>query len=212
MAANKEVPVFIETLEEAIGILDESGIHYAIGGGLAARAYGRRRLTKDIDVFVKRADAGRTLEAFAEAGFRTERTDPDWLYKAVKRDVLVDIIFRSAGGIYIDDRTIERAGETTIGGHTIKVLPPEDLLVMKIMAARADVPRHWRDAMAVLHGAHLDWHYLLDRARVGPKRVLSILLFGDSEGVNVPEWVMAELAGMIAKEGGYDLKGLQKAA
>jgi predicted nucleotidyltransferase len=212
VAAKKGIPVFVETLEEAIAVLEESGIPYAIGGGLAARAYGRRRLTKDIDVFVKRPDATRALEAFAEAGFRTERTDPDWLYKEFKRDVLVDIIFRSAGGIFIDDRTIERAEETTIGGHKIKVLPPEDLLVMKIMAARADVPRHWRDAMAVLHGARMDWGYLLDRARVGPKRVMSILLFGESEGVNVPEWVMAELADMIGKEGGYDVRGLKKAS
>jgi len=189
----RNIPPFVETLDEAIAVLEKSGIPYVIGGGLAARAYGRRRLTKDIDVFVTPEDAEKALHAFAKAGFRTERTDPDWLYKAFKRDILVDIIFRSSGGIYIDQRTLERARETTIGGHKIKVLPPEDLLVMKIMAIRPEVPRHWRDALAVLQGARLDWNYLLERARVGPRRVLSVLLFAQTEGIPVPEWIVQRL-------------------
>ncbi|MGQ9677412.1 MAG: nucleotidyl transferase AbiEii/AbiGii toxin family protein [Chloroflexota bacterium] len=193
MSRQGSVPAFIETLEEAISVLQNAGIPYVIGGGLAARAYGRRRLTKDIDIFVKREDAERSLDALAEAGFRTERTDPDWLLKAFKRGILVDIIFRSSGNVFIDDRTLGRAGEISIGGHRVKVLPPEDLLVMKTMAMRPDVPRHWRDAIAVLRGARLDWDYLLERARVGPDRILGVLLLAKSEGVAVPEWVIRRL-------------------
>lgn len=193
----RSVPAFVETLEEAVSVLEKAGIPYVIGGGLAARAYGRRRLTKDIDIFVKREDAERSLHALAEAGFRTERTDPDWLLKAFKRGVLVDIIFRSSGDIYIDDRTLARAGEISIGGHRVKVLPPEDLLVMKTMAMRPHVPRHWRDAMAVLRGAKLDWNYLLERAEVGKDRILGVLLLAQSEGVAVPEWVIRRLVSSL---------------
>ncbi len=189
----RAAPPFVETLEEAISVLVKAGIPYVVGGGLAARAYGRRRLTKDIDVFVTPEDAEKALGAFAEAGFRTERTDPDWLYKAFKRDILVDIIFKSSGGIYIDERTLNRAVETAVGGYEIRVLPPEDLLVMKTMAMHPNVPRHWRDAMAVLCGAHLDWDYLLERARVGPGRVLAVLLLAGSEGIAVPDWVIRRL-------------------
>ena len=189
-----ELPRFVRTLAEASEILDRAGIPYVIGGGLAARAYGRRRLTKDIDVFVRPADADRALRAYAEAGFRTERTDPDWLYKAFRRDVMVDIIFRSSGGIRIDDEALQRATEMTVGGHRIKVLAPEDLLVMKIMAISSDVPRHWLDAMAILQGARIDWSYLLKRANVGPKRVMAMLLFAQTEGVDVPPWVIERLS------------------
>jgi predicted nucleotidyltransferase len=187
-------PPFVAVLEESITILNNARIPYVVGGGLAARAYGRRRMTKDIDIFVHRDNADRAIRALADAGFRTERTNPDWLYKAFKQDILVDIIFRSSGDIYIDPETIRRAGEVSVGGYRIRVLPPEDLLVMKIMTISPDTPRHWRDAMAVLRGARIDWPYLLRKAQIGPKRVLGILLFAQTEGVDVPDWVIQQLS------------------
>src|SRR5512141_2835005 len=88
-------PMLFEVFKQGAMALDRGHVPYVVGGGIAVWAYGRKRWTKDIDLFVKPEDAGRALDALAVAGFRTEMTDPIWLYKAFKRDVLVDIIFRS---------------------------------------------------------------------------------------------------------------------
>lgn len=51
----------------------------------------------------------RALHALEQAGFATEERDPRWLFKGWKYDVLVDVIFRSWGDVYLDDEMLERA-------------------------------------------------------------------------------------------------------
>src|SRR5262245_55263739 len=77
---------FHEVLDEALQVLDRSGIPYLLMGGIAATALAGHRDTHDIDVFVKPAQGENALRAFEEAGFRTEKTDPGWLYKAFKHN------------------------------------------------------------------------------------------------------------------------------
>src|SRR5690606_19264521 len=86
------------TLFSALDALEKSKASYAIIGGIAASSLGRPRSTQDIDIFVRPEDADAILEVLKLAGFRTEQTNPTWLFKAFKEDVPVDIIFRSEGG------------------------------------------------------------------------------------------------------------------
>ncbi|MHB9092218.1 MAG: nucleotidyltransferase, partial [Chloroflexota bacterium] len=127
-------PMLFEVFKQGAMALDQGHVPYVVGGGIAVWAYGRRRWTKDIDLFVKPEDAGRALDALATAGFRTEMTDPIWLYKAFKRDVLVDIIFRSKADIFLDDEGIARSVEREVGGlgYTFRFMAPEDLVIRKI--------------------------------------------------------------------------------
>jgi hypothetical protein len=53
---------------------------------------------------------------FRQAGFTTEETDPVWIYKAFKDDVMVDVIFMVMGGIYLDDQMLARSIERDYEG------------------------------------------------------------------------------------------------
>jgi hypothetical protein len=54
-------------------------------------------------------DANPALDALASAGFRTERINPHWLYKAFARDVLIDLLFKVRGDIYLDPEMLQRS-------------------------------------------------------------------------------------------------------
>src|SRR4051794_31111108 len=93
---------FNSVLGDVVAGLQESSVRYAFIGGIASGGLGRPRSTHDIDLFVPPEDAELTLRALARRGFKTEKTDPTWLYKAYKDNILVDVIFKSKGEIYLD--------------------------------------------------------------------------------------------------------------
>ena len=111
---------FSRILGEATCALSEANIPYVVIGGIASTVLGRPRWTHDLDLFLRHEDALPALEVLGEAGFSTQRTDPYWLYKAVKDGVLVDIIFRSTGDIYLDDEMLQRATMEDVRGQDRK--------------------------------------------------------------------------------------------
>lgn len=182
------------TLAETVASLREADVEFVLIGGLSTAAFARPRITDDIDVFVRPDTARRALEALAAAGFRTEVSDPHWIYKAYKHGVLVDVIFRSTGDLYVDDEMLRRADEQEHLEVKVPLVSPEDLLVIKAVAASEDCPHHWHDALAVIARCRLDWEYLLRRARQsGPRRVLSLLLYAESNDLAVPAEVIEDL-------------------
>jgi predicted nucleotidyltransferase len=188
---------FLAVLRETVDALEEHDIPHLLMGGLAVAAIGRPRWTHDIDVFLRPDDAKRALGVLADVGYTPEERDPLWLFKAVKEGVLVDLIFRSTGHLYLEDEMLARAVETTFKGERIRVLPPEDLIVIKAAAQSEDSGYHWFDALAVLSGNTLDWSYLVSRARRAVRRVLSFLVFAESSDAAVPGWVIKELVGEV---------------
>jgi hypothetical protein len=68
-----------------------------------------------------------------------------------------------------------------------------------------DTPRHWYDALGILANAtseEIDWDYLLFRARQGPRRVLSLLLYAQSCDLVVPTGVVSALYEQITGSDG----------
>ena len=192
---------FVAVLGETVDALEQKGIPHLFMGGVSSATYGRPRWTHDIDVFVRPEDAGLALEALAAAGFRTEQTFPDWLYKAFKHQVLVDVIFKSTGGILLDDEMLARATEESYKGQRVKVMPPEDLLVVKAVVHDEHMPRHWHDALALVARCDLDWEYLVRRARRhGARRVLSLLLYAQSNDLVVPNGPLRALFDSIVAD------------
>jgi predicted nucleotidyltransferase len=184
---------FARVLGEAVAALDGRKIVYALMGGIASTGLGRPRWTHDIDVFVRPGEAEAALEALGASGFKTERTDPTWLFKAFKEDVLVDIIFHSTGGFYYEEEMIARSVERDFKGHRVRLIAPEDLLIIKAAVHDERGPRHWHDALGVLAVSDLDWDYLLKRARQAPRRVLSLLVYAHSLDMAVPNAVVRKL-------------------
>ena len=179
--------VVTRVLAHAVEALDAKGVPYLVMGGLAAAAYARPRTTEDIDLFVKPEDATHALAALAAAGCEVEETDPMWLYKAWMDGVLIDVIFRSSGEIYLDEDMVERAVERDIRGTRTRVISAEDFLVIKAVATTEQGSHHWYDALGIIARHPIDWAYLVERARqAGPRRVLSLLLYAESNDMAVP--------------------------
>ncbi len=184
---------FNEVLGETVEAMEESGIRYMFIGGIASGGLGRPRSTHDIDLFVIPEEAELALRALAKKGFKTEKTDPSWLYKGFKKNILVDIIFKSKGEIYLDAEMYQRMITAEFHGKRLRLVAPEDLLIIKAVAHSELTPGHWHDAIALLSYANIDWHYLIRRARRAPRRILSLLLYAQSNDIWVPNYVVHEL-------------------
>ncbi len=198
--------IFVRVLRQVVDLLKAANIPFLIAGGLAAKTYGKRRTTHDIDLFVRPADARRALDVLSQAGFETEVTFPEWLYKAFKHDVMIDIIFRSEGNITVDDEILHRARSMEYRGRTLPVVPPEVLMLMKVFALRDTHAanthwRHWRDAISVMRNVPLDWEFLYRKAlRLGPRTVLGFLLLAEVEGVQADHETVAKLSQVVGAD------------
>ena len=184
---------FTNVLRDAVAAVSQAGYPFLVLGGLASALVGRPRWTHDIDFLVRPDDARDILEVFARAGFTTEETDPVWIYKAFKDDVMVDVIFMVMGGIYLDDQMRARSIEREYEGLRLRIPSPEDQIVIKGIVHREETSRHWFDALAILGRAELDWEYLLRRGRVGARRILALLIYAQSSDILVPDWVIRRL-------------------
>ncbi len=187
------LPDIVTTLFAAIETIEDNQIPYALIGGIAVKELGRPRVTHDIDIFVRPDDADNILEILKAKGFEIERRDPFWLYKAWKGDVLVDVIFRSCGDIYFEEEVRAHVRRIPYYGKFVNAISPEDFIVIKSAAHQEDNPHHWHDALAVLTQGNLDWDYLIKRARLSPRRVLSLMIYAQSNDIAVPTDMIQKL-------------------
>jgi len=182
-----EADVGLNAFADAIDAIQDADVPYVVVGGLASSLLGRPRRTEDIDILVRKQDAHRTLEALAHAGFETEETNPEWIFKARRDELTIDILFWLKGEIYLDEQMLERAPLEEFAGRTVALMPPEDLIVVKAVIHDEQTPRHWYDALGVIADQELDWEYLFARARHGARRVLALLLYAQSNDLIVPD-------------------------
>jgi predicted nucleotidyltransferase len=195
---------FLSALDATLVVMREVGVPYLFIGAIGSAAWGRDRGTKDIDLFVRPEHVETVLDAFDRHGFLTEIRHDHWLCKAHRNDVTVDVIFRASRDILLDDEMLQRATIQEFRGRTIPVTPPEDLVVMKAIAAGEDTARYWHDALGIISRTQLDWDYFERRARQhGAKRLLSLLLFAASLDLVVPVQPMTRLADAVGL-GGVD--------
>jgi predicted nucleotidyltransferase len=188
-----EEGTFLGVFADTVAALEREEIPYVLIGGIAATAYGRDRWTADIDVLVHAGDADRALEALAASGFEAERTNPQWIFKASRDGVTVDVIFWMKGNVVLDDEMLERARDAEFRGVRARTVAPEDVVVLKALAHDEQSPRHWGDALGVLAACEVDWDYLVRRARFGTRRVLSLLVYAESNDLVVPPRVVRGL-------------------
>lgn len=185
---------------EAAAVLEQRGLPYVIGGGIAVMAFGRLRDTKDIDFYIMMNHEKEALGYLAEAGFEVDyMSDVGWLAKAFKEGLTIDFILENVGGLRTDQETLDRGVRRMIGKYDFVVMSPEDLIIRKIMAMRSD-RNDWFDCISVLSTAYesFDWDYFIRLAhRVCIERALSFLLYVRSDRehiVPVPDSVILRMA------------------
>lgn len=172
-----------------------------VGGAYAMRVHaGIERDTKDLDLFVHRADVERALEALAAEGYRTELTSPVWIAKAFgPGDQLVDLIFGSDNGMAeVDELWFDNAISADVLGEDVHVIPAEELIWSKAFVMQ----RLRYDGADIAHilrakADELDWTRLLTRFEKQWRVLLShLVLFGfiyPGERTRIPVDVMRDL-------------------
>ena len=196
---------------EVLGMLNNSGVPFMIGGAFALFEYtGIFRDTKDLDVFCKASEYSGILKFFSDKGYRTELTDVRWLAKIFSEDYFIDVIFDTVNNICrVDDTWYENAVEAEFEGVKIKLIPPEELIWAKIYVQN----RERYDGADVNHlilkkGKNLNWKRLMDHMEQHWHLLLiQILLFQfvyPSEFHNIiPKWLFDLLVKRANEQ--YDL-------
>ncbi len=141
-------------LRGLIKVLDSLGALHCLLGALALGAWAAPRTTQDVDVLlaVEPADRGRLLEALEAGGFAQDR---EW---AEQNPMIRDVHLRFRyGPVAIDlmfprgdhDREcLARRRREAIGNLSVWVISPEDLILHKLKAGRA---QDFVDVLSVLH-------------------------------------------------------------
>jgi hypothetical protein len=168
MANTEGFQQLIETLKHGVAVLREQNIPFALGGSLAAWARGGPVTENDLDLMVKPEDAEAALAALVESGMRPERPPEEWLYKAWRQDVLVDLIFRPSG-LDITDEVFARADVISVAAVATPVLALEDVLLTMLCSFdehRLDYSR----LLAIVRALReqIDWQNLRNRTADSP--------------------------------------------
>jgi hypothetical protein len=171
---------------DALRILDEAGVRYAVGGAYAMAAHaGIIRHTKDLDVFVRPQDVQRIFDRFESLGYRSDLTHPHWVGKVFNKpgavDAFVDVIYSGGNGLTrVDDLWLDHATPGNVVGRLAPLSPAEEIIWSKSFVQERDR----FDGADIAHlllarGPELDWPRLFRRFE-GHERVLlgHLLLFG----------------------------------
>ena len=200
----------------AIQVLSDAQVPFVVGGAYAYCTYtGIYRDTKDLDLFPRKRDALRALEVLENDGWRTERVDEVWLYKAFKGEWFVDLIFNSGNGVaVVDDEWFAHARVGEVMGLQTLIAPAEEIIWSKAFV----MERERFDGADVIHliksaGHKLDWDRLMRRFDRHWEVLLShLMLFRfayPSERETVPQWVMTDLLSRSVgtlREGNWEQK------
>jgi len=147
-----------------------SGVAFMLGGGFALASFtGRWRDTKDIDLYIHPRDRDKVVDALTRAGFKDYFSqlpyDRKWIYRSIKSNVIVDIIWSMANQrAQVDDFWFERAGALKLRGQSLLLMPPEELMWCKLYIIQRD-HCDWPDVLNLVYavGATLDWEHLISR-------------------------------------------------
>ena len=162
-----------------VSVLDSLGIANTVGGSIASSFAGEPRSTIDIDIVVALEPAH--VPALVTALTPAFYVDGDALERAVRTRSAANLIHQAsmlkvdlfiAGGTPLDVQQLARRQIVDLGeGRTLKVHPPEDILLQKLRWYRLGgetSDRQWRDVISIIRvqGERLDVAYLRQNAPV----------------------------------------------
>ncbi len=168
-----ELPIE-RVLLESVAQIERLGIPYAVMGGIAARAWGLPRPTFDADIAVA-VDAeglGRLLGAFEDAGFGVPQEHKSGFldtiggFQKAKVNRFVDGHVWSTDLFVVEGAflgsALARALHASIGKQRVRVMAPEDIILLKLIAHRRKDLADVEEIVSVCAG--LDVGYLREWA------------------------------------------------
>jgi len=191
----------------ALQALVDAQVPFLVGGAFAHACFtGIRRVTKDLDLFIRREDYERVASLMRAEGWHAELTYPHWLAKVYAGEDFIDLIFNSGNGLTpVDEQWFRGNRQAQVLGVPVRLANMEDGLLSKAFI----MERERFDGADVAHllranAEHLDWAGLLKRFG-GHWRVLlaHLTLFGyiyPGERHRVPRWVMDKLLARLGAE------------
>ncbi len=180
--------------------LRESGIPYLVGGTYALEHHADLvRETKDLDLFVRRADWSRVEETLGPHGIRCELVYTHWLGKAHEDGHFVDLIFAGGNGLVeVDDDWLAHGVPSVILEVPVHLVAAEEMIWSKAFV----MERERYDGGDVTHiilksGHQIDWVRLIRRFAEQAAVLLSHLVIFQfvypGHRSIIPDWVMDEL-------------------
>ncbi len=186
MTESNDPETFHRVLGRAVEALEDSRIPYVVFGSVAVGIYGKPGPSGDIDFLIRPVDEKRALTALDRAGFRVDETDQTWISKAFLDGVMVDLILQVRGDLFLDEDALHRAKRVEIHGHELQLVSAEDAVLIEAASNAPEIESHWYQAISIIIGTQLDWPYLVSRARLAPRRLLSLLVYADADDIEVP--------------------------
>ncbi len=158
------------TYLEAIRVTRKTGAQFLLGGAFGLAGFtGRWRNTKDLDFFVLPSDKDKVVDALTKIGFEdyhpTLAYDRGWIYRAVRNDVLVDVIWQTPNRrSVVDEAWFARSRPVVLRNEKLAVIPAEELLSIKLFVLQRD-RCDWPDLINLLYrsASTLDWDHVLSR-------------------------------------------------
>jgi hypothetical protein len=179
------VPIYVEAIE----IMHELEIPFVVIGGIAMLEYGRKRVTKDLDFLVYEQDAIKLLEVLPTYGYRTQRTDDNWVYHAFKGGQIIDLLFALGKGflgdpvgVVLNDELVAWSKKACLGGQEFLVISPEDMIHSKLLVSwKVERQEDFQDMLLIIQNAkQLDWDRLMSIILRYPTRSLALLSYAVS--------------------------------
>lgn len=207
LVADSDTAIYHDVMRSAC----QRGAPFALGGSQAMSLYvGRLRVSKDLDIYVKPDDRDHFIGMLTELGFEDYHEqkpyDRRWIYRGIRGDSIVDVIWSMANRrTEVDDDWLMRGMEVDIEGCRVRLIPLEEMLWSKLYVLQRD-RCDWPDILNLLDNTHqqLDWRRLLNR--LGPdKALLAGLLhiyawLRPDQARKTPAWVWLELTPEFAAD------------
>lgn len=189
-----------DVFRDVIGLLEDGGFDYAVGGGLATAHWtGGASHIGDIDLVIREDDAPGILRHLGDAGYDVSEMERSWLHKAFKDGVTVDLMFELKNGTRFDDEFRDhRERGDMFGTHPLVMAPEDQLPSLAGTVDRQTVGKHWYEMIDLMSNNDLDWDYVTARSARVPLEMLSVVHFALSERVPVPRGVIERLSEMAS--------------
>jgi hypothetical protein len=155
---------------EIIRAIEDRGLSYCLGGGIAYSAYSyRKRPSKDIDLFIMQTQLDRYHALLRDLGFEDyfekEPYDRSWIFRAYRDGVVLDLIWSLPNHrMRVDEEWFHVGRHILLHGKELPLIPIVELIRSKIYVLQSD-RCDWPDLINVLYQEieNIPWPTLIEK-------------------------------------------------